>query len=265
MEYIHLMLPMEFEPERRCETSIGFADPRKNDGDLLDPVRFSRETVENLKRDMGSHAFAGQYQQRPTAREGGLFKRHWFEGRIVNAVPEGTVWVRHWDLASTKKGQGARTAGVKIGRSRDGRFYVAHSVTVREEGLAVRSLIKTTAEIDGYAVRISLPQDPGQAGKSQAQDMVAMLAGYTVTAEPETGDKVTRAEPFAVQCEAGNVYLVQGEWNQGYLDEICAFPGASLKDQVDASSGAFARLANTRGPMQISSIAVQRAQQGGRR
>jgi hypothetical protein len=61
-------------------------------------------------------------------------------------------------------------------------------------------------------------------------------------AEPETGDKYTRAEPFSAQCEAGNVFIVEGEWNNDYLDELCLFPGGSFKDQVDASSGAFGRL-----------------------
>lgn len=61
-------------------------------------------------------------------------------------------------------------------------------------------------------------------------------------AEAETGDKETRAEPFANHCEAGSVYLVKGDWNQDYIDELCQFPGGSFKDQVDASSGAFGRL-----------------------
>ncbi len=243
MEYVHLCLPMEFEPERRCSTSIGFTDPRTQDGELLDPVRFPRETVEKLKRDMGSYAYAGQYQQRPTPREGGLFKRAWFEGKMINAAPSGTVWWRHWDLAATAKKTSARTAGVKIGRAPDGRIIVGHSLTTQSEGHEVRKIIRATAEADGTAVRISLPQDPGQAGKVQKADMVAMLTGFTVKADPETGDKVTRAEPFSAQCEAGNVYLVRGDWNESYLDELCLFPGGSFKDQVDASSGAFGRLA----------------------
>src|SRR5258705_4808863 len=51
MDYVHLMLPMEFEPERACETIIGFKDPRTYDGELLDPERMPRATVDNLKRD----------------------------------------------------------------------------------------------------------------------------------------------------------------------------------------------------------------------
>ena len=71
-----------------------------------------------------------------------------------------------------------------------------------------------------------------------------MLAGFVARAEPETGDKVTRAEPFSVQCEAGNVLIVKGEWNEAYIDELCLFPGGQFKDQVDATSGAFGRLAS---------------------
>lgn len=243
MGFVHLCLPMEFEPERACSTLIGFSDPRSADGDLLDPVRFPREAVESLQKGMGPYAYAGQYQQRPTAREGGLFKRAWFEGKTIQAAPQGTLWVRHWDLAATAKSTSARTAGVKLGRAPDGSFIVGHVVKVQDEGPAVRRLIKATAETDGYSVQISIPQDPGQAGKVQSRDMISMLAGYRAHAEPETGDKITRAEPFAAQCEAGNVYLVAGAWNDDYLDELCLFPGGSFKDQVDASSGAFGRLA----------------------
>lgn len=250
--YQHLMLPMKFEPERRCHTALGFTDPRSSEGDLLFPERFPPEVLERDQKALTEYAVAGQYQQRPVPREGGLFKREWFEGKIITSAPQGTVWVRHWDLAATKKITAARTAGVKIGRTPDGRFVVGHVATTQDEGAKVRSLIKGTAEVDGREVEISLPQDPGQAGKVQAQDMVAMLAGWKVKAEPETGDKVTRAEPFSSQCEAGNVYIVKGEWNELYLDELCLFPGGSFKDQVDASSGAFARLLKPKAPVAAS-------------
>lgn len=243
MEYVHLLLPMEFERERCCRTVIGFEDPRSAEGELLDPGRFPRSEVDKLKRDMGSFAYAGQYQQRPTPREGGMFKRAWFEGKIIKTAPADIRWVRHWDLAATRGANAARTAGVKLGKAPDGSFVVGHVVKDQIEGPEVRKLIKATAEADGKDTTISLPQDPGQAGKVQSRDMIAMLAGFNAYAEPETGDKVTRAEPFSVQCEAGNVYLVAGTWNDDYLDELCLFPGGTFKDQVDASSGAFGRLA----------------------
>jgi predicted phage terminase large subunit-like protein len=241
--YQHLMLPMRFEPERRCRTILGFTDPREGEGELLFPERFPPEVLERDQKALTAYAVAGQYQQRPVPREGGMFQRAWFEGRFIGAAPEGTRWVRHWDLAATKRTTAARTAGVKLGRTSTGRYVVGHVVTTQDEGHKVRALIRATAEADGKAVEISLPQDPGQAGKVQAQDLIAMLAGFVARAEPETGDKATRAEPFSAQCEAGNVDIVRGTWNEAYLDELCMFPGGSMKDQVDASSGAFARLA----------------------
>lgn len=240
--YEHLCLPMRFEPERRCSTSIGFTDPRTEDGELLFPERFDDQQVTGLEKTMGAYASAGQLQQRPAPRDGGLFKREWFAGKIIRQAPTGTRWVRHWDLAATKKITAARTAGVKLGRAPDGSYIVGHVVKTQDEGNRVRELITATAEVDGRGVEISLPQDPGQAGKVQARDMVAMLAGWTVKAEPETGDKTTRAEPFSSQCEAGNVYLIEGDWISDYLDELCLFPSGAFKDQVDASSGAFGRL-----------------------
>ncbi|MET3587531.1 putative phage terminase large subunit-like protein [Pseudorhizobium tarimense] len=194
----------------------------------------------------GSYGYAGQYQQRPTAREGGLFKRQWFEGKIIPQAPPGTRWVRHWGLAATKKTTAARTAGVKLGKAPVGSFVVGHVVTTQDEGNAVRRLVKTTADMDGTGVMMSLPQDPGQAGKAPAKDYVSMLAGWTVKADPETGDKVTRAEPFSSQCEAATSYLVQGAWNEAYLDELCLLPGGAFKDQMYATSGAFGRLVGNR-------------------
>ncbi|PSJ60758.1 phage terminase large subunit [Pseudaminobacter soli (ex Li et al. 2025)] len=252
--YEHLMLPMEFEPERRCRTVIGFTDPRTYETELLFPERFPREVVDRDKKPMGSYAVAGQFQQRPVPREGGLFKREWFEGKFISVAPAGTKWVRHWDLAATAKATAARTAGVKLGRTPDGRFIVGHVVKTQAEGNEVRKVIKATAEADGKDVEISLPQDPGQAGKVQAKDFVAMLAGFVVKAEPETGDKVTRAEPFSAQCEAGNVFIVLGDWNADYIDELCLFPGGSFKDQVDASSGAFGRLLKPRASTSTATV-----------
>lgn len=240
--YEHLMLPMEFEPERRCRTSIGFSDPRTHDGELLFPARFPAHVVERDKRTMGAYAVAGQFQQRPAPREGGMFKRQWFAGRIIDAAPPGTRWVRHWDLAATKKATAARTAGVKMGKAPDGRLIIGHVVLAQEEGNEVRKLIRATAESDGWSVQISLPQDGGQAGKVQVGDYAALLQGFVMKAQAETGSKEHRAEPFASQCEAGNVSLIRGEWNDAYLDELCTFPTGKFKDQVDASSGAFGRL-----------------------
>lgn len=234
LDYVHLNLAMEFEAD-----AASASDPRTHDGELLFPEKFPPLWIAQQKEILGPYAWAGQYQQRPVPRSGGMFKRENF--RVVNAAPFGTVWVRYWDLAGTAGGTGARTCGLKLGKSVDGAFYIGHVVTERLEGAGVRRLMVATAEIDGTGCEIGFSQDPGQAGKTQAADIVAMLMGYKVGAHIETGSKITRAEPAASQSEAGNIYLVRGDWNQAFLDEACMFPNAPLKDQVDALSGAFGR------------------------
>lgn len=244
--YEGLVLPMEFEPDRRCHTSIGFSDPRTEPNELLFAGRFPREVVDRDKVPLGSYGVASQFQQRPVPREGGTFHRTWFE--IVDAIPAGCRWVRGWDLAATAASPGsnaAYTAGVKIGRHVSGVFYIADVVRGRWSPGVVERTLKNTTTDDGYEVIVDLPQDPGQAGKFQVRYFVTKLAGYTVKFNPETGSKEARADPLASQAEAGNVKLLRAPWNEAFLDEIELFPNSDFKDQVDAASRAFARLIPT--------------------
>ena len=239
LPYVHLCLPMRFEADRRCVTPI-FTDPRTQDGELLFPERFSEDQVRELERTMGSYASAGQLQQRPAPRGGGMFKREWFP--VVEVAPAGCKWVRGWDLAATANDTAAWTAGVKIGRAPDGRFYIADSRRIQGSAADAERLIVNTASQDGVEVAGSLPQDPGQAGKAQSQYLIRQLAGYAYKASPESGDKETRAMPLAAQAEAGNVLLIRGEWNRDFLAELETFPMGKFKDQVDAATRAFAEL-----------------------
>jgi predicted phage terminase large subunit-like protein len=84
-----------------------------------------------------------------------------------------------------------------------------------------------------------LPQDPGQAGKSQAADMVLMLAGSVVTAERESGDKISRDEPVAAQAEAGNLDILEADWHEAFIEEATNFPASQFMDRMDALSGVF--------------------------
>lgn len=262
--YTHLRLPMELEADRRCKTYVGgklfFEDPRKAEGELLFPQRFPPKKIEEMKRSMGSYAISAQYQQRPGPREGAMFKRHWFE--IVGASPKEGQVVRSWDLASTKKDARKNpdpdwTCGVRMRRTKAGIFYIESEIRMREEGLAVETAIKQTAAVDGKSVRIRIPQDPGAAGKTTGAAYIKALAGYDVRVRPETGDKATRATPFQVQAEAGNVKIVDGPWVEAFLDELIGFPGASHDDRVDACSSAFDELlrfvqsSGMAGPIQV--------------
>ena len=240
LPYDHLCIPMRYEESNRKPTSIGWTDPRQKDGELMFPERFPEDQVAELERTLGSYGTAGQLQQRPAPRGGGMFKREWFE--IIPAAPANCQWVRGWDLAATDSSEAAWTAGVLMGRTPEGGFVIADVCRIQGASAAVERLLRNTATQDGSGVRGSIPQDPGQAGKSQVIYLIRQLAGYPYRASPESGDKETRAQPLAAQAEVGNVKLVAGAWNREFLDEISTFPVGKWKDQVDAASRAFNEL-----------------------
>ena len=79
--------------------------PAHDDGELLFPARFPAEVVARDKRAMGELGTAGQFQQRPTPRGGGLFPTDRFV--VVEHAPEPSAIadsIRYWDKAGTKDG-----------------------------------------------------------------------------------------------------------------------------------------------------------------
>ena len=98
------------------------------------------------------------------------------------------------------------------------------------------------AHDDGRAVRVRVPQDPGQAGKDQAERLVGMMAGFDARARIESGDKETRFRPVSAQAEVGNIDFVRGEWNDDVFRSLEAFPDGRVKDDADALSAAFDEL-----------------------
>ncbi|MCM1059455.1 MAG: phage terminase large subunit [Eubacterium sp.] len=179
----------------------------------------------------------------------GLFFNRNQVGNMLPVVPRDvTTFVRAWDLAATSETEGgepAYTAGVLMGRRADGRFIVIDVINVRQSAGEVRALIKRTAITDNAIygnVKVRLPQDPGQAGKAQAQSFALLLAGLNFRILPVTGSKETRAEPAAAQWQAGNFDVVVADWNDEYFSQLESFPSSKFKDMVDATSDAFSEL-----------------------
>lgn len=212
------------------------------DGSALWPEKHSVADLIRM-RDAAPLTFAGQYQQAPAPPEGALFKPD--QIHVTPALPGGVTWVRGWDLAATEVKVGRDpdwTVGVKLGRCASGQIIIGDVVRMRGRPEEVEAAILNTARRDGQDTRISLPQDPGQAGKFQAAHLVRMLQGFNVSASPESGDKVHRAEPFAAQVNVGNVSMLRAPWNDGLVAEMRVFPSGAHDDQVDASSRAFEAL-----------------------
>jgi predicted phage terminase large subunit-like protein len=181
----------------------------------------------------------GNWKVRPAA--GLYFQRGWC--KLVDAAPMELDRVRGWDLAATPKTERNDpdwTAGTKIGRDRrTGRFLVLHHVRTRDTPALVQALISNTATQDGAEVEISLPQDPGQAGKAQIAALVLALEGFVARGTPETGDKLTRFGPFSAQAQAGNVDVLRGAWNEDWFNALEGFPDSRHDDDADSTSRAF--------------------------
>jgi predicted phage terminase large subunit-like protein len=230
----------------------------RSKGDALWPEWEDVEHLQRKRASVGEREWAALFQQRPAPLEGALFKIAAIG--VVPARPAGGVSVRAWDLAATKQVGTANpdwTVGLLLNRSPEGRYTVCDVVRVRGGPDDVRAAIVNTAAVDGEAIQISLPQDPGQAGKVQVLDLTRALTGYRVGSSPETGDKSTRAAPVASQANVGNLSIVKSDiWNRVFLDELGGFPSAAKDDQVDALSRAFSVIGLARGPMKIDPLVM---------
>lgn len=233
---------IEFVREPPPNARIFWQDPRTIENELLNPGRFDRKAVDRDKNRLGPWGTAGQLQQRPFPMGGGLFKRSWF--KFVDVIPRKIHHeVRFWDMAATEGSDNpdaAFTVGLRMCQGvEDGLIYIRHVVRGQWGPDEVALNLKQTADADGPDVRIREEREGGSSGKVVIVAHTKLLIGYNYKGEIVNGNKIERAGPFQVQCSAGNVRLLRGEWNQAYLDEMENFPGGHWKDQADASSGAF--------------------------
>ena len=259
----HLMIPMRYEPERRCTTSIGWEDPRAAKGELMWPARFPEHVVRRLEHTLGPHGAACQLQQNPTPREGGLFERRWFVDPPhrpllqVGDVPEGSVWACYWDKAGTEGG-GAYTAGVLMAlHPPSGMAYVRDVVRGQWAAPQREREIQATCALwaqwlgGPLTFAVYIEQEGGSGGKDSVEATIRAMPGYRVFADPpgQRGSKDVRAEPLAIAARVGQVRLIEGMWNEEFLRELEHFgPGAQYKDQGDAAAGVYVKLATTPGP-----------------
>ncbi|MBT7930220.1 terminase [Candidatus Peregrinibacteria bacterium] len=236
--YVHLRLPARFEKENKCITMLGFEDPRTEEGEPLWKGLYDEESLSNLEKELGSeYAIAGQLQQRPSPRGGGLFAVENFS--FVDSIPPSEIirTVRYWDKGGTE--DGAFTGGCKMHKMKNNSFIVEHLVSGLWKAPKREQMIKNVALNDGRATIVGIEQEPGSGGLESADNTVKNLAGFAVKKDKVTGDKVLRAEPYATQIEIGNVYLLRGAWNTDFIKQHELFPMGLRKDFVDCSSGAF--------------------------
>lgn len=178
---------------------------------------------------------------------GSLFERTNFPIIDFAEMPQissSSRFVRYWDLAATEPTNSNPDPDWTVGTLmmfQDGICYVMDVRKIRAKSDKVEAFIAQTAKEDGLTTPIRMEQEPGSSGKALVDQYARyVLPGYDLLGERPTGDKVTRARPFAAAVANGNVRLVRGAWLTDWLDEISSFPEAvAHDDQVDSAVGAF--------------------------
>lgn len=181
---------------------------------------------------------------------GSLFDRESVVLLDQNEIPELTSMakaVRFWDLAATEPSSSNPNPDWTVGTLMmfdQGIAYVIDVKRARVKGEKVEQMIAQTAYEDGHGVPIRMEQEPGSSGKALVDQYARYIVpGYDFIGMRATGDKVTRARPFAAALANGNVRAVRGPWLTDWLDELSTFPEAcDHDDQVDSATGAFTHL-----------------------
>ena len=194
---------------------------------------FAMSEYEAAKRSLPALVHRQEYDAEFCQLAGAMFKREYFP--IIPAAPIVPRWVRSWDLAYSTKTVADYTAGVKCSLTASGIFVIAHLVHGRWE-TGASSVIQNTALSDGSAVIQGIEVVGAQLGTFQSLQADPRLANIPMISVPVDRDKITRAMPLLARAEQGKIALVQGPWNQVFIDELCAFPQGEHDDIVDATS-----------------------------
>jgi predicted phage terminase large subunit-like protein len=193
------------------------------------------ETCERQINDWGLRAFLREAQHEVENADGYVFNVSQFRTCAPADVPELSGICLAFDMAATEGG-GDHTAGVLLGKTRSGHFYVLSVIRGQWSADRVQACIRIASEYykaQYAALKLKLPQDPGQAGKAQAQQMSAALESFAPGIKPETGKKVTRAAGLAEAVNLGNVFLVEQDLPAFLLQHT---NGAALVELVDWAS-----------------------------
>ncbi len=230
-----------YELFRNAQTTDGWAAWQRP---TSDNPRIPPEEIEAARRDTGSWRFRQEWLAEFVAPGAGMFRREWF-GVPKDGIAEAGVLirVRFWDLAASVSDTAKYTAGVRLAVTNEGKTWIEHVVRGRWTAGARDDVIAQTAGADPPGTIVRIEQEPGSGGLAQIDTLKRRLYGYHVTEDRVSGDKGTRAGPFASHAEAGHIILSRGQWNGAYLDELEAFQVPvkpdHIVDQVDASSGAY--------------------------
>lgn len=267
--YDHIMLPMRFDPARKCITKLGYEDPREKEGELLMPDRFPLDVVNRDEAALGPYATAGQMQQEPTPRGGGIIKDQWWQLWDSNQFPRFSYIIATLDTAYTKKQENDPSAmtlwGVfasnsedavtrvtdRYGRPMETEFTIADTLlTVPKvmmmyawsERLELHDLVKKVIhDCKRFGVD-TLVIEAKASGHSVAQEIRRLMKteqfGLRMY-DPAGTDKTARVYSIQHLFSEGIVYAPDKLWAEKVIRQVMSFPKGKHDDLVDTVSMAL--------------------------
>jgi predicted phage terminase large subunit-like protein len=185
-----------------------------------------------IKSAIGSSAFASLYQQRPSAAEGQIFRREWWQ-YFPDAPPSGRI-IQSWDCA------------FKAGKEND--YSVCTTWIANERGYFLLSLWRGRVEFPELKRQLRLQAElwnpstilieDSASGQSLIQEL--RTTKLPIIAVKADSDKISRAQAVTPLIESGRVFLPQSAgWVEDFKDELAAFPNAAHDDSVDSLTQAL--------------------------
>lgn len=199
-----------------------------------DPLWEDKHTFVELEqiRQANRYTFAGQYMQTPSPDEGGEWKKNWFE-IISKANLPPLKWNMYIDGAYTKDNSNDPT-GIQISAKFNNDYIILSSI---DKYLEMPELLKFIPEfIQAVGVSINMIYvEPKASGKSIAQ-LIKQQTRLNITeikSDFVQMSKIERARTVSPFIESGRVKLVEGSWNEAYLQQIAMFPNAKHDEHID--------------------------------
>ena len=198
------------------------------------PERWSREDYAEIESEVGERDWNALYQGNPVPPEGTTLKRKWFT--ISPRAPEDLRWIRMWDIAVSEKSSADWTVGIKLAVDSLKTLWIQDVIRGQWNWPEARRRILQTADQDGPDVHV-FAERPAFGGKIAGIDVAKdLLDNWERIDIPfrlvdPVGDIVHGLNLVAARAEAGRVVLVQGDWNDAFLKEICGIPHTKNDDQ----------------------------------
>jgi predicted phage terminase large subunit-like protein len=259
-----LMLPMHYDPERSFFLPTGWKDPRTVPGELLWPERFSEQSIATLERKLGAWRAAGQLEQSPQPRGGGVIKRADWKLWQADTYPPMNFILGCVDTAFTLDTMNDPSGMIVWGAFNLDRTQHANQIYNRVtkklmsiDRLSVDNLAHAMA-IFGWTERYEFHQliervvqtarkfkvdllliENKASGISLGQELRRLYADEKFGVQffdPKSQDKFARLVSVQHIFQEGHVCAPETEWAEAIITQVGQFPRAKHDEYVDLTS-----------------------------